>query len=164
MSSKFPSLVPALAIFLLPACLLAQGNSGGSQKKDSDDTPDACWASLQAATKPTPGNSASAAKGSNEQKTQIVQAADKSREAAANAKDFYTKYPTHANAEEARKIEAISELHGVKDGDDIQKTKALSVAKAFRDDRSHSVNARTEVALAADRLGLAQKIKGRAQG
>jgi len=159
---RFPLSLSVLSLLLCPVISLAQGNSANnSGNKNGDDDSDSRWAGLQAAAKPSPGNSTSAAKGSNEQKTQIAAQAEKSRVTAANARDFYTKFPTHTNAEEARKIEAIAELHGVKDGDAAQEKNAMELGKAFRADRSHSVNARTSVALAMDRLALSGKIKAK---
>lgn len=42
------------------------------------------------------------------------QAADRSRSVAQAAKDFYTRYPAHPNAPEARKVEATAALSGVR--------------------------------------------------
>jgi hypothetical protein len=142
--------------------LSAQGNSANSNGKSGANDADSRWASLQAAVKISPGNSANAAKGSDEQKTQIATLADKSRATAASARDFYTKYPTHAKANEARKIEALAELRGVKSTDETQQKQALTIGKAFRSDHRQSLDARTEVALAMDRLELSEKIRRKA--
>ena len=150
----------ACGLFLLTSLLLAQGNSAKAGKK-TDDPPDVQWANLLLATKPSPGNSVNAAKGSNEQKVQIAAQAEKSRATAARAKDFYTKNPNHPNAPEARKLEAIAEMRGVKDGDTAHLTKAVATAKAFRENAANPLSPRVEVALAMDRLALSQKIKAR---
>lgn len=96
-----------------------------------------------------------------QQKTQISTQADKSRQTAQDAKSFYTQYPTNPNAEAARKIEVIAQLHGIKDGDQAHQKTAQDLAAAFRRDTSHPVSARTEVALAADRVSLSLKIKNK---
>lgn len=155
---------PGITVLVFPLAIFAQHGPGNNPRKDTADSGgDSHWASLQTLTKSSPANAVSdgAKAGGNDQKSKVAAQAERKRQAAQSAKDFYTNYPDHANAEEARKIEAIGELRGVKEGDDAQEKKAISIAKTFRDNRGHSVNARTEVALAMDRLELSRKIKAR---
>ncbi len=127
-------------------------------------TADARWSGITAALTPAGKAKVSISPGRSdltEAKTAIVLQADKARQVAADAKAFYTEFPLHPNAETARKIEVISELHGVKDGDAVQLKKAQDLATTFRKDTARPLGARTEVALAADRLALSQKIKAK---
>ncbi len=146
-----------LFMLLVSAAVLCAQNNGKDNPADND--PASHWASLQAAAKPPVGNVGSAAKDNDARKNQIAQQADNSRAVAASAKDFYTKYPTHANAEEARKIEVLAELRGIKLGDTSQEAKAMALAGTFRADRSHPQAARVEVAYTMDRAELSRQIK-----
>lgn len=149
---------------LLPVMLPAQDNSAAAGKKVAD-TPDARWAAVEAAAKPSSIDSRSLPRGSSQQKIVVATNADKSRATAASAKDFYTKNPSHPRATDARKIEALAELRGIKQGDTVQETKALAVAAAFRANPGYPQSARIEVALLMEQSELSRQIKaGTKQG
>jgi hypothetical protein len=142
-------------VLILPATTWAQ---------KANPTADDKWTSLTnslSATSKVKVSVGSDRSNLSDSKIKIAQQADSSRQTALDAKTFYTQYPTHPKAEEAKKIEVLAELKGVKETDATQEKKAADLAKAFRADLSHPVSARTEVALVADQLALSRKIKAK---
>jgi len=79
-------------------------------------------------------------------------AADRARQVSQAAKDFYSQFPTHANAAQARKIEATAALSGLKSATPAQEQAALRVAADFRQNKANPPEERFEVALAMDRF------------
>ena len=176
-------LAPLTLIWLLSPCLIC--GQTVAQPATAISPADAAWQSLTAlriaATSsvstnavsgispapPAPSTLVSANAGANAAsvgtsanvKVVAEQAATRSRQAAEAAKNFYTTYPTHANAPEARKIEALGELRGIKHGDAVHETKAMTLAAAFRADLRHPQPARVEVAFAMDRAELSRRVK-----
>lgn len=63
------------------------------------------------------------------------------------AKDFYTKYPSHPKAKEAHKVEAISLLTAADLGAVEEEPRAGRLGMSFRNDLSNSESDRVEVAL-----------------
>lgn len=101
------------------------------------------------------------AKVTPEQKLAADQAAaDRARQVADAAKDFYTRYPTHANAAQARKIEATAALSGLKSATAAQEQAALRVAGDFRKNQANPVADRFDVALAMDRFQTTKTLGG----
>lgn len=86
------------------------------------------------------------------------------RQAAAAAKDFYTKYPTDMNAAAAKKLEATYGLLGVLDGDATHETAAQLVAKTYRDNKTNPVADRFDVAALSERVSSRAKLGGKTFG
>lgn len=80
--------------------------------------------------------------------------ADAARAVAQAAKKFYTDYPDHVNAAEARRVEAVNGLLGVIEGDRAQEASALQVARKYRADKTNPVSSRFEVALLVERTDV----------
>ncbi len=87
--------------------------------------------------------------------------AQKFRQTAQAARDFYSQHPNDPKAADARKLEALAELEGILPTDKIHERAALATAAAFRTDRSHALSARFEVAHAMDRREASKKLVGR---
>jgi hypothetical protein len=84
-----------------------------------------------------------------------------SREASQRAREFYLRYPTHAKAAEARKIEALSALAGAGNGDEAFRQHATKIAKDFRENDHISIRDRFDVALKMERSELNNNEKNR---
>jgi hypothetical protein len=87
--------------------------------------------------------------------------AQKFRQTAQAAQDFYLQHPNAPKAAEARKLEALAGLEGITPTDRTHERAALATAAAFRTNRSHPVSARFEVAHAMERRAASKKILGR---
>lgn len=85
--------------------------------------------------------------------------AERARNTSALARTFYTQFPTHPKAGEARKIEALFALRGISSRQAAQEESALAVAKAYRINKSNSLADRCEVALAIERMQLSLAVK-----
>ena len=94
-------------------------------------------------------------------KSATQQEADRSRSVAQAAKDFYTKFPTDANAVQARKIEATAALNGLKSATPAQEQAALRVAGDFRQNKGNLPEDRFDVALAMDRFQSTKALGGK---
>ena len=86
--------------------------------------------------------------------------AQSSRQTAAAARDFYTRFPAHAQAAAARKWEALAGLAGITD-DQAHEAAALKTAGDFRVNQAHPIADRFEVAHAVERFHVGRKIGGR---
>jgi hypothetical protein len=163
---KFPSTILLILVALSPTGF-GQGNSNAnngqaSQKRPLTGNPDADWTDISGRAKGTPLASATVdAKSPADKKPDVKRQTQNARDVAQNAKDFYTQYPNHPKASDARKLEAISALHGVEDGDPAQEQAALALAKAYRDNRSNRDGDRLDVALAAERVKVSASAKTR---
>ena len=126
-------------------------------------TPDQQWADL--ASLAAPAGVARTANGkiksSDEKKADIAQAAARSQQAALDARDFYTRFPSHSKAGEAKKLEALASVRGAETDKAAPTQAALSVAQVFRANTSFPLADRFDVALAMDRLKLSLEIKQR---
>ena len=87
--------------------------------------------------------------------------AQKFRQTAQTAQDFYLQHPNDPKAAAARKLEALAGLEGITPTDRTHERAALATAAAFRTNRSHPVSARFEVAHAMERRAASKKILGR---
>lgn len=94
-------------------------------------------------------------------KNATQQEADHSRSVAQAARDFYTRFPTEANAVQARKIEATAALNGLKSATPAQAQAALRVAGDFRHNQGNPPEDRFDVALAMDRFQSTKAQGGR---
>lgn len=82
------------------------------------------------------------------------------RSAADAAKQFYTTYPNHENAADAKKLEVTWSLLGVTDDNKAQEHAALQLAQQFRTDKANASAARFEVAVLAERVQARVKTGG----
>ena len=96
-----------------------------------------------------------------EAKARAVARAQSSRLTAAAAKDFYTRFPAHAQAPAARKLEALAGLAGISDDDKAHETAALKTAGDFRANKAHPVADRYEVAHTVERFHVGRKLGGK---
>lgn len=87
--------------------------------------------------------------------------AEKFREVAKGAKDFRSQYPQHANAAQARKLEALAVLEGMTSDDPAYFSEALRIATDYRNDKRNAASDRFEVASAIERGELSRKLAGR---
>ncbi len=94
-------------------------------------------------------------------KAKITRQADQSLVVSKRAHDFYSQFPGHSKAAEARKIEAITSLRAVTDGDTAQEQSALTIAGLVRDSRSAPSSDRFEVALSIERLKYTKQLKSK---
>lgn len=148
-----------LATLIIVGTLSAPPRAQAAAANDADQA----WAALNASARPK--GLARAADGKAKAveviKAEIKQQAALLRQTSQNARAFYTSYPSHPKAADARKLEAITALQGVESGDIAQEQSALATGKAFRENVSHPLHDRFEVALAMDRLDLSLRIKSR---
>ena len=77
--------------------------------------------------------------------------------AAKQAHDFYTKYPSHAKASEAKKIEAISMLRAANTGSAELEPTALRLAREFRSDNANKSADRFQVAMTVTQIDILKK-------
>lgn len=77
--------------------------------------------------------------------------------AAAKANDFYTKNPNHANAGDAKQIEAVSLLRAVQTGAVTEEPKALRLAGAYRADKAQPSANRYAVATLMVQMDVQKK-------
>lgn len=84
-----------------------------------------------------------------------------SRQSAVAAKDFYARFPAHAQAPAARKLEALSGLAGIIVTDPAHETAALKIAGDFRANKAHPISDRYEVAHAVERHVVGRKLGGK---
>ena len=126
-------------------------------------TADQQWADVASLAAPAGvAKTANGKKRTNDEiKADIKQQAARSRQAAQSARDFYTQFPGHPKAAEAKKTEALASLRGVETDNATQIQSALSIAQAFRANSSLAAADRFDVALAMDRLKLSLEIKQR---
>ena len=111
-----------------------------------------------AATPAAAGQGVSASAQVQAQKTAQAQSA---RQVAAAAKDFYTRFPSHAEAAKARKQEALSALAGITDDDLSYETTALKTAGDFRVNKANPIADRFDVAHAVERHTVGRKLGGK---
>lgn len=95
-----------------------------------------------------------------EARARAVARAQSSRQTAAAARDFYTRFPAHAQAAAARKWEALAGLAGITN-DQAHEAAALKTAGDFRVNQAHPIADRFEVAHAVERFHVGRKIGGR---
>lgn len=74
-----------------------------------------------------------------------LQASNKTSSSA--AKNFYTQYPNHPQAKEARFIEAVAAVRGAAGDTAAGRTQAFAIAQTYRADASQPAEARLKVAL-----------------
>jgi hypothetical protein len=126
---------------------------------------DEAWANVVALSKPAPSVNVPGKKRTlADVAAENSASAKRSREASLSAKAFYTAYPTHLNARNAQKLEAILALLGVTDDDKAFEQVARQIAKTYRENRANSVADRFEVALLAERVEIRSKLGGRIYG
>lgn len=148
----------ALVIALLPVAQLAAQVAPTSpiSKKADDD-----WTNVVALSKPvTVASPRGAKKTTTTLANERAQKAVVARQAAQAAKDFYTAYPTHVNAKDAKKIEALQSLLGVTDSDRIQEQSAIQTAALYRADKRNAADARFQVALLSERTQARSRMGG----
>lgn len=158
------------------ASVIAQPGSAGTPPGQSGATPagkaadaaaDHAWAAVVALRNPAvpTGTTASAALPARatpaQEATRKAASVQASRQAAAAAKDFYTRFPTHAQAPAARKLEALAALGGIADNDTAHETAALKTAGDFRGNKANPVADRYDVAHAVERHLVGRKLGGK---
>jgi hypothetical protein len=141
------ALIRAVGFSLLSTIAIAQpGNSG------------AAWAHVQSLYHPDPV--ARPVRGSRDEvDAAIRERGARLRQAAQAAQEFYTSFPTHPRAAEARKIEALSVVRGAVMDDEPQVAAAVGIAQAYRNDLKYAAGDRLEVALALERFELSRRVK-----
>lgn len=83
------------------------------------------------------------------------------RQTAVAAKDFYTRFPTHAQAPAARKLEALASIAGINDDDKAHEIVALKTAGDFRANKANPISDRYEVAHTVERFQVGRKLGGK---
>lgn len=96
-----------------------------------------------------------------EAQARAVARVQSARQTAAAAKAFYTRFPAHAQAPDARKLEALSGLAGITAADQPHEAAALKAAGEFRANRAHPIVDRYEVAHAVERQVIGRKLGGK---
>src|ERR1051326_3562253 len=116
----------AAAAFLLTAVSVHAQNS--AKKKSADDD----WTDILNLAKPVSINPVANGKPKTREELtlQIGLQVDQSKQAAQAARDFYLQHPDHPKAAEARKVEAVAALHGVRDGDINEEQAAAALARS----------------------------------
>jgi hypothetical protein len=94
-------------------------------------------------------------------KAQVAARALAQRQTATAAKDFHARFPSHAQAPAARKLEALASLAGITDDDKVHETAALKTAGDFRANKAHPVADRYDVAHAVERHVVGRKLGGK---
>lgn len=139
----------------------------GMANQHTGKTAEQAWADVTRTLSPVvppvaPPLSGTSAKKTAEQKNAEASIqAEQARQLAQSAKDFYQQFPADPKAAQARKVEAVSALRGVKADDSAQETAAVATARAYRTDPAHPAKDRFEVAVAMDRLELSRRIASR---
>lgn len=159
--------LPLLRRFLLKTVLsvplLVFAPCAFAQKAPDSKTPDQRFSDLVVLATPAAVTKSSqgTAKTKEQLTADIAAQADLAQQTAQAAKDFYIQNPSHPKALEARKIEAMSAVQAAPAGDAVRTDAAIKLAKDFRARTDVPVKDRFEVALAAERLALATKIKAK---
>ena len=126
-------------------------------------TAELAFAELQAVSRPIPpapprnGNKKTRQEFEADQKRQsggFLHASDKARE-------FYQRYPGHAKAAEAKKIEVVSLLRAVQTGAVEKEPQALRLGSEFRKDKKNASRDRYHVATTMLQMEVAKKKLGR---
>ena len=154
-------------------CSAVAAFAQSSGKQDSkQDTADDAW--LKVTTLATPITSAktttsvtpdkitsspsltnsSAKKTAAQIQTDRKQQANQFLQASQSAKDFYTNFPDHVKAGEAKKIEVLAALQGASSDDKAQGQSAIQLAQNYRGKSANAASDRFEVAVMAERLKL----------
>jgi hypothetical protein len=143
-------LVSLLAVTIAAATLHAQ--PGNSAK--AGDSVDLEWQTLAATTgKHSPAWPRSEdVSGTDRVRSQAVAAYIADADA---LKDFYTRYPTHSKAKEAKRREALALLAVQNLGDPAQRGRCKQLVKEIRSDTTIAPTLREEVAAFSDNLDIA---------
>lgn len=128
------------------------GNITGPMLTGNTTAGDADWSALQRLAVPL----AVPAADTPQARTEKVQ---KSRQLAAQAREFSTKHPGNPRRAVVRKLEVMAALNGVDDDDRGQETSALKLASDYRADKTVHPLDRFEVAVLAERVG-ARSVRG----
>ena len=163
---------PLLSILLCPAlAAFAQTTA----KPENQDLADAAWlnvttlatpvASVKSAAPIAAGKTtgvtgpidASARKTDPQYLAARQQQADRFLQAAQSARDFYTQYPENPKAADARKIEVVSLLRGVRSGAEARAADADRLAQTYLADRSNAKRDRYLVASMLKQMAVEKK-------
>ena len=162
-----------LALVFASSSLLLPGQTGNATSDASANRPatpagdnaaaNQAWTAFtnlqkSAATPAAAGQGVSASAQIQAQKTAQAQSA---RQVAAAARDFYTRFPSHAEAGKARKQEALSAIAGITDDDPGYETTALKTAGDFRVNKANPIEDRFDVAHAVERHTVGRKLGGK---
>jgi len=170
---KFPARFVALVVLTFPAVVLAQSNSANpaataplQTQNQADPAGDTAWAAVAALQKSmvSPSGAVTAAPTlptPAQSQARVQLRAQSSRQTAGAAKDFHTRFPTHAQAPAARKLEALSGIAGITADDKPNETAALKVAGDFRTNRTNPISDRYEVAHSVERHVVGRKLGGK---
>jgi hypothetical protein len=122
------------------------------------------WTNVLRLVNPIPSGTSKGRKTPLQLKGEVEMQAVLARQASDRARDFHLRYPEHAKATEARKLEALSGLRGVIEGDVKHQEAVSAVAMVYRKDLRIPPADRLEVALKMEQVGLSRKIKSRTAG
>jgi hypothetical protein len=149
----------AAAVSVLMASLGGQVQAPQTAVKDAD----AIWNEILQKSRPGSGIVVRVEKdkASAESKFKISQQADLAWQTSIQARGFYSQYPGHAQAGEARKLEAMAAVLSIRDNNPDHEQSALTIATLYRGNPSIPTADRCEVALAQERYLLSQKVKGK---
>lgn len=143
---------------IIGLALAVSATSGRSQTLAAADQK---WNDLSRLSAPAPVARASSGKKASitDVEASVKQQAARARQAAQAAREFYTQFPSHPKANEARKMEAMSTVQATESADSAGVQSALAVARPYRQNTQHSPADRLDVSLAMDRLELSAKIR-----
>lgn len=152
----------SLIIALPVACLALTVPSFGQGAAVARNA-DQAWTDLTAQknTQGKGGKSVTAVAPASDRKARIAEQADDSAKLAQSARAFYQQYPNHPKAAEAKKIEVVAAIHGIKPENPAQERDAVGAATLFRRNQLNPLADRFEVALALDRYQHSQTLKSR---
>lgn len=160
-SMHLPRLSSLRPIRLFAFVVLAIGGSALAQGPKSQSPADQEWAAISNLNRPA--MIVAAASGRKKTQAEIDTEAELQKglllQASQRARKFYTDYPTHGKASEARKMEVTLALRLAPAGDPGKQQAARAQANAFRQDKKISDADRFDVALAVARMDLSQKMK-----
>lgn len=118
--------------------------------KDAADSADQQWQALKNKGEPASSSNASDDKGRSQAIATLVADADALRE-------FYTQNPSHPEAKQAKRREALSLLYARSLGDQAQKGRCKQLVKDLRKDGALSVEEREQLAAFSDNLDIEEQ-------
>lgn len=154
--NKFPLFVlGTCCAFLTGAPVAFAQSNAATAPGNSANAADAAWQNLQAVAQhlgafapPTSGAAAAAA--NSQHIADLLSAADQ-------FKAFYTNYPSHASAPEAKRQEALTLVEAWGAGDTTQDTRRQQLVASIRQDKTFSSLQRLQVAGLADNIAVGKQ-------
>lgn len=144
----------SLALFSFLAFAGSLVSVGLAQNSAANADADAQWTILsREITPPSEVRTLSAENQALAKKTVAQLLVDRSNQ----AKDFYTKYPSHPKARQAKKIEAMSAAMATEAGAVEEEPRAYRLGMAFRNDATNDEKDRFQVAVTMAEVSIRQK-------